>query len=115
MRRASDKLAVVCAALCILCAVVVVGVVAPTTLDTSRLTKENAERTREVEALAREQVRQRRDSLRLSCRREKQQNGAILAFLRDLPRSSPETLERAERFFPTSRDCRAEALERTTP
>ena len=58
MRRWSDKLAVVCTFISVLCMAVTVVVVAPTVLDTSsrtddveRLAVENAKRTREVAAL----------------------------------------------------------------
>jgi hypothetical protein len=70
-------------------------------------------RVDDVARLTRQINDQRRQSLIVSCRRDIAQNRAIIDYLTDLG-ARPRALVRARRFFPTSRDCVAEAHARTS-
>lgn len=75
MRRRTDRLTAACAVVCIACVTVLGFVIAPATLDTSkvaadnaRLGRENAKRIRDVAELARAIQDQRVDSILRNCR-----------------------------------------------
>lgn len=82
----------------------------------ARLSLENASLIRKTDAQTRKINEQRRESLIISCRRDRAKNRAIVGYLADLG-ARPAALARAEKFFPLHQDCvaQARARTRTTP
>jgi hypothetical protein len=102
MRRRTDRLALACALICIICVAVLGFVVAPATLDnsvktdetarlakttagvaaeTARLSRENAARTREVARLARAIQDQRKEAIGSACRAQNHRHDNVIRAL----------------------------------
>lgn len=119
MRRKTDKLVVLCTALCILCAAVVVGFVAPTVIDSSSKADAAQDTTAQIQA---ERARNVLDACRDQNRRHDRAVTVMNEIFAGARGASPEqikrSLESTNRFIDAlapERDCAARVRSQVGP